>query len=180
MMLPGSTISPPNFLTPSRRPALSRPLRDEPPAFLCAILSLRRLALRRFRLRRRPPAAPARRRTRRAGGVDLGDPQDAFFLSVAVLAAVIVAALLFEDDDLDAAALLDKLGADRGAIDERRPGRQFGALAADHQDLAQFDRGAGFADELLDRDHVVLGDLVLFAAGADHCKHDRNRYRVAR
>jgi len=25
------------FLTPSRRPALSRPLRDEPPAFLCAI-----------------------------------------------------------------------------------------------------------------------------------------------
>src|SRR5437764_12757290 len=121
MMLPGMTISPPNFLTPSRRPALSRPLRDEPPAFLCAILSLRRLALRRARLRRRPPAAPARRRTRRAGGVDLGDPQDAFFLAVAVLAAVIVAALLFEDDDLDAAALLDKLGDDRGAIEERCP-----------------------------------------------------------
>src|SRR5216684_5853443 len=37
MMLPGMTISPPNFLTPSRRPALSRPLREEPPAFLCAI-----------------------------------------------------------------------------------------------------------------------------------------------
>src|SRR5207302_5405169 len=119
MMLPGMTIWPPNFLTPSRRPALSRPLRDEPPAFLCAILSLRRLALR-GRLRRRPPAAAARRRTRRAGGVDLGDPQHAFFLAVAVLAAVIVAALLFEDDDLDAAAMLDKLGADRGAIDQRR------------------------------------------------------------
>src|SRR5689334_15944556 len=37
MMLPASTASPPNFLTPRRRPALSRPLREEPPAFLCAI-----------------------------------------------------------------------------------------------------------------------------------------------
>src|SRR6516162_5841123 len=37
MMLPGMTISPPYFLTPSRRPRLSRPLRDEPPAFLCAM-----------------------------------------------------------------------------------------------------------------------------------------------
>src|SRR5579864_1974496 len=37
MMLPGMTISPPYFLTPKRRPALSRPLREEPPAFLCAI-----------------------------------------------------------------------------------------------------------------------------------------------
>src|SRR5688572_30721639 len=37
MMLPAITDSPPNFLTPRRRPAVSRPLRDEPPAFLCAI-----------------------------------------------------------------------------------------------------------------------------------------------
>src|SRR5436309_3144832 len=37
MMLPGTTTSPPYFLTPSRRPRLSRPLREEPPAFLCAI-----------------------------------------------------------------------------------------------------------------------------------------------
>src|ERR1700688_331441 len=36
-MLPGMTISPPNFLTPSRRPAVSRPLRELPPAFLWAI-----------------------------------------------------------------------------------------------------------------------------------------------
>src|SRR6185369_10314762 len=36
-MLPASTSSAPNFLTPRRRPAVSRPLRDEPPAFLCAI-----------------------------------------------------------------------------------------------------------------------------------------------
>src|SRR3990172_362140 len=37
MMLPPATFSPPNFFTPRRRPAESRPLRDEPPAFLCAI-----------------------------------------------------------------------------------------------------------------------------------------------
>ncbi len=33
-MLPLMTLSPPNFFTPRRRPAESRPLRDEPPAFL--------------------------------------------------------------------------------------------------------------------------------------------------
>src|SRR3569623_1041566 len=37
MILPPSTSCPPNFFTPRRRPALSRPLRDEPPAFLCAM-----------------------------------------------------------------------------------------------------------------------------------------------
>src|SRR5438128_2511523 len=40
MMLPATTASPPNFLTPRRRPAVSRPLRDEPPAFLCAMVQL--------------------------------------------------------------------------------------------------------------------------------------------
>src|SRR5689334_9307524 len=37
MMLPASTLWPPDFLMPRRRPSVSRPLRDEPPAFLCAI-----------------------------------------------------------------------------------------------------------------------------------------------
>src|SRR5262245_21031576 len=52
-MLPASTFSPPNFFTRRRRPAESRPLRDEPPAFLCAIgFLLLRLYLLVFRLRR--------------------------------------------------------------------------------------------------------------------------------
>src|SRR5262249_9135042 len=34
MMLPARTAWPPDFLTPRRRPSVSRPLRDEPPAFL--------------------------------------------------------------------------------------------------------------------------------------------------
>src|SRR2546430_17426859 len=89
MMLPGMTISPPNFLTPSRRPALSRPLREEPPAFLCAILNLLLRRLRR-RLRRhfgRPPAPSSAAGARRALSVDLIDPQHGLELAVAVLAA---------------------------------------------------------------------------------------------
>src|ERR1700722_6570899 len=39
--LPAAIASPPNFFTPSRWPAESRPLREEPPAFLCAMGSLR-------------------------------------------------------------------------------------------------------------------------------------------
>src|SRR5688572_4952429 len=37
MMLPAITLWPPDFLRPSLRPAESRPLRDDPPAFLCAM-----------------------------------------------------------------------------------------------------------------------------------------------
>src|SRR5436190_23249827 len=51
MMLPAMTFSPPKAFTPSLRPAVSRPLRDEPPAFLWAmgdysfsVLGLRGLA----------------------------------------------------------------------------------------------------------------------------------------
>ena len=31
--------------------------------------------------------------------------------------------------------------------------------------------GHGGAGEALDRDHIVLGDFVLFAAGLDDCEH---------
>src|SRR5438477_174331 len=115
MMLPGNTISPPNFLTPSRRPPLSRPLRDEPPAFLWAILYLlrlrRRLGLRAFRacLRwGRPTAARGGRSARSALGADPGDLQHRLMLTVSVFAPVILPPLLLEDDDLVGTAVLDK------------------------------------------------------------------------
>src|SRR6266568_3611735 len=41
IMLPASTSSPPNIFSPRRCPAESRPLREDPPAFLCAIIGLR-------------------------------------------------------------------------------------------------------------------------------------------
>src|ERR1700683_2026984 len=98
MMLPATTISPPNFLTPSRRPRLSRPLRDEPPAFLCAICGSPR---------------PARRGALiawRDGGMDPGDAQHGLVLAMTVLAPVIVPALFLEDDYLVGAAMFDQLG----------------------------------------------------------------------
>src|SRR6516225_11222226 len=152
MMLPGTTISPPNFLTPSRRPRLSRPLREEPPAFLCAIRHS-------FLMRRT------------AGTCDLGDAQHGLLLAMTLFAPIVVPPLLFEDDDLWRAGLLDDGGGNRRAGQQRRPGCDLGSLA-DHQHLGEFDHRTGFARELLDRDHIILGDLVLFAAGPDHREHD--------
>src|ERR1700730_16144945 len=160
MMLPGTTISPPYFLTPSRRPRLSRPLREEPPAFLCAI-----------------PHSFLGPRT--AGAGDRGDAQHGLVLAMALLAPIILPPLLLEDDDLGRPALLDHGGADRGARDHPRSRRNLGSLA-DHQYLAELDRRPGLARELLDRDDIVLGDLVLLAAGPDHSEHDTRRYGFPR
>src|SRR5215468_3299198 len=97
-MLPASTCSPPNFLTPSRRPAVSRPLREEPPAFLCAIaLSDPYLS-----------AAALR-------ADDLLDAHHRLMLAVAALAARVLAAALLEGDHLGGPSLLDDLGHDLGA-----------------------------------------------------------------
>src|SRR5207244_7656863 len=160
MMLPGTTISPPNFLTPSRRPRLSRPLREEPPAFLCAI----------------PHSFLG---PRAAGTPDPGNAQHRLVLAMALLAPIILPPLLLEDDDLGRPALLDHRGADRGAREQRRPRLDLRTFA-DHQHLGKLDRGPGLARELLDRDDVVLGDLVLLAAGPDHSEHDTRRYGFPR
>src|SRR5215469_11244036 len=160
MMLPGTTISPPYFLTPSRRPALSRPLRDEPPAFLCAIRH----------------SFLARRVARTS---DLGDPQHGLVLAMTLLAPIILPSLLFEDDDLGRPGLLDDGRADRGAGQQRRPRRDRRPVP-DHQHLGELDDRTRFAGELLDRDDIVLGDPVLLAAGPDHSEHDTRRYGLPR
>src|SRR5258708_6849758 len=160
MIWPGTTISPPNFLTPSRLPRLSRPLRDEPPAFLCAICRSF-LALRTVR-------AP-----------DPGNAQHGLLLAMTLLTPIIVPPLFLEDDDLVGAPLLDDGGADRGTVQQRRAGRDLGPFA-DHQHLGEFDRRARFGRKLLDRDDIVLGDLVLLAAGPDHCEHHTRRYGLPR
>src|ERR1700730_15067295 len=101
MLLPGTTISPPYFLTPSRRPRLSRPLREEPPAFLCAI-----------------PHSFLGPRT--AGAGDRGDAQHGLVLAMALLAPIILPPLLLEDDDLGRTSLLKPFTCDRGAGDQQR------------------------------------------------------------
>src|SRR5919109_709539 len=150
-MLPARTSSVPNFLTPRRRPAVSRPLRDEPPAFLCAIAQLLT-------------------RTRFSSGLDIGDAQHRLTLPMAALAAVVVAAVLLEDQHLVGLGLIQHLGHDRSALHQRRADLQVG-IFAHHQDFAERHVGAGFDFQLLDQNDVVLGDLVLLAARLDHCEH---------
>src|SRR5215831_453006 len=151
MILPGMTISPPNFLTPRRLPRLSRPLRDEPPAFLCAICYP-------FR----------RRRTVRA--FDVHDPQYGLLLAMPLLAPVVVPPLLLEDDDLSRPRLLDHRGADASALEQRVAGRNLGPFA-DHQHLVELDGRTLLRREFFHRDDVVLDDPVLFAAGPNYSEH---------
>src|SRR6476620_10367171 len=146
-MLPGITGSPPNFFTPSRLPAVSRPLRELPPAFLCAMA--------------RSPAC--------SGDRDVGDAHDRQQLAMTVAAAVVLAPALLENDDLLALGLLQHGAGDRSTGHHGRTHQR--VLAADHQPLGKHDLGPDITVETLDLDHVVLGDTVLLAAGLDHCVH---------
>src|ERR1700676_4949126 len=125
-MLPASTLSPPNRLTPSRRPAESRPFRDDPPAFLWAMGSL-------FLLCGRGCVGTRRRASR---GQDLLDPDAGMVLALAVAGLGVLAAALLEDEDLVAARLVDDLAGDAGAVDQRRADGHTG-LAAGHENLLE-------------------------------------------
>src|ERR687891_2306085 len=153
MMLPGMTCSPPNFFTPSRWPGESRPLRELPPAFLCAISCLL------------DPSA--------SGYRDLADAQHRLQLAMAALAPIVLAPLLLEHDHLLGLALLQHLGHHLGALDQGRADLQLAAvlLVTDHQHLIEGDRLAHLAIEALDLDHLAGGNPILLSAGADHCVH---------
>src|SRR5215469_12663235 len=145
-MLPAMTNSPPNFFTPKRRPALSRPLREEPPAFLWAMTG---------------PLLVL------CAGADVGDAQHGERLAMPVLAAIVVPAPLLEDEHLLALDLTHHFGGDGGTR-----GRHAGVGAvADHENIGERHAGAGLAGQPLDGDDVVFRDFVLFAAGADDCEH---------
>src|SRR6185437_8264571 len=94
MMLPARTVSLPNFFTPRRLLSLSRPLRDEPPAFLCAMLDYF------FEVFLAPPLA---------GAAFFVDPDSAFALEAAAPSALLAAG--FFAAGLTAPAALASLGA---------------------------------------------------------------------
>ena len=174
---PATTASPPYFFTPSRRPALSRPLRDEPPAFLCAI------SLASFRSRPRARAPPRRRPGTSAfalaaflpPAMNVDDPHPGQVLAMAALALRgVLAPALDEGDDLRPQHLLQHLGLDARARHEGRAHRH--RVAAHHQDLVELHGRPGFRHELLHRQHVVGGDLVLLAAGLQHREHPRSSF----
>src|SRR4051794_29522765 len=126
-MLPAEIAWPPNIFTPSLWPGESRPLREEPPAFLCAMI----LVL-------------ARR--------DAGDLHHGEVRTRAALAMGVLAALLLERDHLRSAAVLQNLNFDARAGNKR--GARFRLVAAQHQDIGQRDLGANLAFELAKREHV--------------------------
>src|SRR5579884_3264908 len=115
MISPPVTVCPANTFTPRRLECESRPLRDEPNPFLCAILCLllRFLLGRRGRLGRRPsgvsrlapPAAPAP-----AGQLDPHDLNSGQLLTVARPALVPTLGLELDHPELGSALVAHHAG----------------------------------------------------------------------
>src|SRR5215813_10356709 len=85
--------------------------------------------------------------------------------------ALVVTGLVLElvDPDLRALGVGDDLGGHRHLGKLRRVGHQ--VVTVDEQDGLQRQLVTGRTGELLDLDHVALGDLVLLAAGLDDRVH---------
>src|SRR6185312_13460704 len=109
MTLPPAIFSPPNSFTPSILGLESRPLREEPPAFLCAMVLF-------------------------LAGRDREHFQLGEVLTVTALPMGVLAALFLEGDDFFALAMFDDFASDRGAGNQRRA--QLGVVTAQQQNLA--------------------------------------------
>src|SRR5487761_2046591 len=116
MMLPESTDSPPNFLTPSRLECESRPLRVLPPAFLCAMDYVSSKPL----------------------SDDLRDLDVGVELAMRARTLVVLAAAEFDDHHLIALTVALDGPDDLRAADERRADLDVGARA-NEKDFIEFD-----------------------------------------
>src|SRR6185437_12407641 len=90
-------------------------------------------------------------------------------LAMPLLAAVVLAPLLLEHDDLVAARLLHHLGGNQRAGNGRAA--RLRAIAAKQQHLAERNDVAGLARDALDLDNVVRRHAILLAARADDREH---------
>src|SRR5262245_37468447 len=138
MMLPALISSPAYDLTPSRFDSESRPLRELPPAFLCAMV-----------------VAPSAR--------DAVDLEFGVALAMALVLLIVLAPAHLEDLDLVAAAVAHDGGLDRRAGDGRLP-EPHAVAFADHQHLIENDLGAHVRRNLLDLHFLAGGNPVLLAA----------------
>ena len=103
-------------------------------------------------------------------GVDGADLHLGVGLTVTLTLAVTLLGVVLEDADLLALAVLHDSGLHAGAL--HNGSAEGGLLAVDDgQDLVKLHGRAGFLVQLLDVDHVALGDLVLLAAGNDDSVH---------
>ena len=69
-----------------------------------------------------------------------------------------------------AVTLLDRLGSDSRTLDDRRADLGFLAVV-EHQHRRDRQSAARFAFELLDGNHIAIGDAILLPAGLNHCVH---------
>src|SRR5215471_15576008 len=148
MMLPASINSPPYDLMPRRFDSESRPLRELPPAFLCAISS----AL-------RPLSAD-----------DAFDLELGVILPMPLVFPVVLAAAHLEDLDLVMPAVADNGRLHRRARHDRLTDSNAFAFT-NHQYLVEHDLRADFGR---DRFHLELlsgRDSVLLAAGSYYRVH---------
>jgi hypothetical protein len=90
---------------------------------------------------------------------------------VAVAAVVVLAAVLFDDEDGVLHLGAEEFGGNRSARDERQANSQVGTFATHHQHLVEGHDIAFGGIELFDLDRIVGGNFVLLAAGLDDCEH---------
>src|ERR1700754_81810 len=142
MISPPVTDSPANTFTPRRLALESRPLREEPRPFLCAI-------------------------SRRSLALDRGDPDARQFLTMAGAALVAALRLELEDAQLGAAKVLDDLGLDGGL--GQAITLEDGVAVAGEQQWLHRDGRADIVGQTLDQEGLALDDAVLLTAGLDDC-----------
>src|SRR2546422_822811 len=151
MMLPAATSCPPKRLTPRRFDCESRPLRELPPAFLCAMACL----------------SPQHRCLclRNTGDLDFG-----VGLTVAPEPFRVLAPAQLENHHFLAEAVSDNLRFHRGAFHHRGSDTER-LTVTDEEDLVEHEFAAHGGGELLDPQLLSGGDTILFAAGSDHRVH---------
>src|SRR5262245_41858203 len=151
-MLPARTDSPPKRFTPRRLLWESRPLRVEPPAFLCAMCAL-----------------PEKRG--QSAGAEIRDLHFREGLAMVLPAQVVLAAAEFDDRHLLALAVANDRGDDLAALEQRGAELHIGAIAHE-QDLTELHRGAWLGIQLFDAQRGVLGNPVLLTTGGDDRVHE--------
>src|SRR5256886_6662178 len=149
MIVPASTRAPAYSLTPSRWPALSRPLRVEPAPFLCAI-SLR---------------------------LYLRDAEGRLILPVTAGLPRPRLVLVLEHADLGSSSVRDDLGRNDGVGHERGPGTHANAVGK-HQHLVEDDGLTRVARTAIDGDRASLFDPVAPGTATDDRVHGSGPLRT--
>src|SRR5271156_1237030 len=160
-MLPPVTACPPKRLRPSRWPCESRPFVDDPPPFLCAMRSSKKLARRGARYEICPGRIALRKLNVHFHGRQT--------LPVASLNLVLPARLVLERFELGAAQMLHDLA---GHFGFRRGGAQnLFVVGADGDDVVKRHLAADLALETLDLDRLARRDPILLSPRANNGVH---------